>query len=257
MECFLPEGAKALRQEDSRARVFFQKIELQLPSGFSRQGKSPDGAKTIVPSCVDFLYGNRAPVAQDLKDLLPGVLAGDKKSWDAFVRTYSPLVYRMLGKFSSLSPSEREDLTQDVFLLLLDRGIRQFHGSTPYEFAAYIRMITQNEAKSHLRRHGRRFELNVLDQESDDEDDRPAIDPAAGRSSDPEEMTLDAENRRALLGCIQTIPEVDQEIFWMRQREDSYDEISQMLGLPTGTIASKFHRAKASIEDCLKRAGVL
>jgi len=196
-------------------------------------------------------------VTQELKDLLPGVIAGDKESWDAFVRTYSPLVYRLLGKFSSLTPNEREDLTQDVFLLLLDRGVRQFRGSTAYEFAAYIRMITQNEAKSHLRRHGRRFELQVLDQERDEDEDRPVIDPAADRSSDPEEMTLDAENRRALLGCIQNIPEIDQEIFWMRQREDSYQEISRMLNLPTGTIASKFHRAKSSIEECLRRAGIL
>ncbi len=167
------------------------------------------------------------------------------------------MVYRLLGKFSNLTPTERDDLVQDVFLLLIDRGIRQFRGSTEYEFIGYIRMIAQNEAKSHLRRHGRRFELQLLDQESDEDNERPAIDPVADRSSDPEETTLDAENRRALLGCIKGIPEIDQEIFWMRQREDSYEGISRMLKLPIGTIASKFHRAKSAIEDCLRAAGIL
>src|SRR5271170_5387567 len=72
-------------------RVFFQKSGICAPRRPLPLAKIAGWRQRIVPSRENFLYGNRAPVTQDLKDLLPGVLAGDKKSWDAFVRTYNPL----------------------------------------------------------------------------------------------------------------------------------------------------------------------
>jgi DNA-directed RNA polymerase specialized sigma24 family protein len=43
----------------------------------------------------------------------------------------------------------------------------------------------------------------------------------------------------------------------MRERGCAYQEITALLDLPQGTVASKYHRAKAKIEECLKKAGIL
>ena len=35
-----------------------------------------------------------------------------------------------------------------------------------------------------------------------------------------------------------------------------YEEITETLELPHGTVASKYYRAKEAIADCLERAGI-
>src|SRR5713226_550042 len=94
-----------------------------------------------------------------MQDLIQRAVAGEKQAWDSLIEQYKRLVWGILGKFASLSPSEKEDLFQDVFVVLLDRGLRSFRGSTVHEFRSYLKTITENEAKSCLRRHGRRFEV--------------------------------------------------------------------------------------------------
>ena len=108
-------------------------------------------------------------VALEIPDLIRRAAAGNKQAWDALVEQYRRLVWSILGKFDNLSEAEREDLLQDVFVILLDRGLQRFRGSSAHEFRAYMKTITENEAKSYLRRHGRRFE--VLDPFLPDEED--------------------------------------------------------------------------------------
>jgi hypothetical protein len=68
-------------------------------------------------------------------------------------------------------------------------------------------------------------------------------DPSPG----PEEQAIILEIRTKLSGCIRQILQIDQEIFWMRERGLAYKEITETLGLPHGTVASKYHRAKEAL----------
>jgi RNA polymerase sigma-70 factor (ECF subfamily) len=78
-------------------------------------------------------------------------------------------------------------------------------------------------------------------------------DPAPG----PEERVAEQERVQGLHRCLQELPVIDQEIFWLEARGYSYKEMTQVLGLPQGTVASKYYRAKAKIEECLRKAGLL
>ncbi len=196
---------------------------------------------------------------EELQELLRRTMARERAAWDAFVEQYSPLVWRILGKFDNLNRVEREDLSHDVFVILLHKGLQSFRGTTVHEFRAYLKMITENEAKSYLRRHGRRFEVpDSFLSDVGEGNERLSLgsaipDPDPG----PEEQAAQQEKLRGVLRCVQELPLVDQEIFWMEVRGHSYQEITQVLGLPQGTVASKYYRAKAKIEACLKKAGLL
>jgi RNA polymerase sigma-70 factor (ECF subfamily) len=198
-------------------------------------------------------------VADDLLHWIQRAAAGDKQAWEALVAQYCPLVWRMLGKFDTLTRTEKEDLSHDVFVILLDTGLRAFRGTTVHEFRAYLKMITVNEAKSYLRRHGRRLEL--LDPflvGNEEEGESPSAgsflpDPYPG----PEEQTAQQERVQGVLRCLQELPVLEQEIFWLEVRGHSYKEMTEMLGIPQGTVASKYYRAKARIEECLRKAGFL
>ncbi len=193
----------------------------------------------------------------EIRDLIQRAAAGESQAWETLVNQYRRLVWSLLLKFDNLSRTEREDLFQDVFVILLDRGLQHFHGSSLPEFRMYLKTITENEAKSCLRRHGRRFE--VLDPFlASEEEETPSpgsllADPAPG----PEELMARKDLLQGLRRCLQDIPALDQEVFWMRERGHAYQEITKALGLAQGTVASKYHRAKVKLEECLRKAGIL
>ncbi|MGE0827357.1 MAG: RNA polymerase sigma factor [Candidatus Binatia bacterium] len=195
---------------------------------------------------------------EKIQELLQRAAAGERHAWEAVVNQYGRLVWSLLYKFDTFSRTEREDLFQDVFVILLHRGLQHFHGSTVHEFRSYLKTITENEAKSYLRRHGRRFEVldAFLANEREEETPFPGsllADPAPG----PEELVARQELFLGLCRCLRDISALDQEVFWRRERGHSYQEITVALGLAQGTVASKYHRAKAKLEECLRKAGIL
>lgn len=193
----------------------------------------------------------------NIENFIRQAAAGEKEAWDVLVEQFKRLVWGVLGKFENLTLSEKEDLCQDVFVILLDRGLQSFRGSTVHEFRSYVKTITGNEAKSYLRRHGRRFEVFgplLFDEEEGTSTGASHFpDPNPG----PEEQVAKQEVLLHVRLCLQEIPVLDQEVFWMRERGRSYQEITKDLGLQQGTVASKYHRAKAKLEECLKKAGIL
>jgi RNA polymerase sigma factor (sigma-70 family) len=196
----------------------------------------------------------------ETRDLVAKAIAREAPAWEGLIETYAPLVWRVLRTFRSLEPEMQEDLFQDVFAVLLNGGLEGFRGSTEHEFRWYLKTITQNEAKNCLRRHGRRFEVfDSLGPRND-----AATNAASGAvsfdfadsSPGPEDLVGQHEIRARLNNCIAQIPRVDQEIFWMREKGLDYHCITQTLGLAHGTVASKYHRAKEAIGECLRKAGI-
>ncbi len=181
-------------------------------------------------------------------------ISGGAAASDAFVKRYGPLISGILLKFHDLEPAEREDLQQEVLLTLFDHGLREFRGSTDHEFRYYLKTIVENKAKSLLRLHSRRFEKSGVFA-STEEEGTEAFDPP-DQSYGPEETAIARDVLKKIRGCMSDIPLIDQEIFWMRQRDISYADIRKPLGLPMGTVATKFRRAMAKIEDCLRAAGI-
>ena len=86
-------------------------------------------------------------VPEDVRVLLARIEAGEKKAWDAFAEEYSPLVYRILGKFVNLSKDDRHDVHNTVFVILLKRGLQKFRGATVHELRAYLKVITDNSQR--------------------------------------------------------------------------------------------------------------
>jgi RNA polymerase sigma-70 factor (ECF subfamily) len=193
----------------------------------------------------------------DLRELLARASERQELAWETFVRQYGPLIWRLLQKFRNLEKEALEDLFQDVFAVLLNGGLENFRGSSEHEFRSYLKTIVENEAKSCLRKHGRKLEVFEQPLDSGEGSDllgslSSFTDPSPG----PEEVIINREARAKLNGCIQQIQQVDQEIFWMRERGLAYKEITETLGLAQGTVASKYHRAKEALAECLEKAGL-
>ena len=92
-------------------------------------------------------------MAVELRELIQRAAAGENKAWETLVERFSPLVWRILGKFESLSQEDKEDLSQEVWVSLLKGGLRAFRGptdggSTEHVFRSFLATITKHEAIS-------------------------------------------------------------------------------------------------------------
>jgi len=110
-------------------------------------------------------------VAGEINSLIRRAAAGEKTAWDALIEQYKRLVKGILGKFDNLTPAERDDIFQDVFVILLDGGLQRFRGSTEHEFRAYLARIIRNETYTWLRDRDRHGKIEILYSSLSEEED--------------------------------------------------------------------------------------
>jgi RNA polymerase sigma-70 factor, ECF subfamily len=88
------------------------------------------------------------------RSLLERVKADDSAAWETLVGLYGPVVYRWVRRWD-VSEHEAADVFQDVFQSLaknIGRFRKENAGDT---FRGWLRRITDNKVRDHLRRLGR------------------------------------------------------------------------------------------------------
>ncbi len=71
-------------------------------------------------------------------------------------------------------------------------------------------------------------------------------------TASPEAAAIAAERHAALGRAMATLGDEQREILSLRHFQDlSYDEIAEVLGVPTGTVMSRLYRARRALQDAL------
>ena len=128
-----------------------------------------------------------------------------------------------------------EDLTQEVFVRMLK------HRSTYWDdgcFATWMFGIARNVRADHFRRR------RPMDQLGDDAQDTVGGAPGPARLAEQNQET--ALLREALLRLREDRREL---IVLARYRELRYEQIAELLGVDTGTIKTRMHRAIKELRD--------
>ncbi|MDY6974451.1 MAG: sigma-70 family RNA polymerase sigma factor [Thermodesulfobacteriota bacterium] len=102
------------------------------------------------------------PSQKENQRLLSGCISGDRKASEAFVRRFSPLVYKYVQHTLIVSqvPFNEEDIADlhnTVFLQLFDRKckkLRQYKGKNGCNIASWIRLVTARSVLNHIRQKG-------------------------------------------------------------------------------------------------------
>jgi RNA polymerase sigma-70 factor (ECF subfamily) len=176
--------------------------------------------------------------------------SGDRAAYAEIVRRYQNRVYaqclRWLGE-----PHLAEETAQDVFLALF-RSLADFRGDA--QLSTWIWRVAVNHCKNRRlygrRRHEGRHEPLEGTRDDDDApkrqfaDDGPATDIAVHQS----------ESERLVREALERLDPEDRSIIVMRDVEDlSYEQISEILDLPRGTVKSRLHRARADLARVLSK----
>lgn len=176
----------------------------------------------------------------------------------AFVQIYqrykSPLFFKVILK-AVRNEDVAEDLTQEIFAKIF-MNIKQYDHSTALSTWMY------NLAKNHVIDHIRRQKYEVLSLEGlksefgNDDDVSEMVFQIEDKSSDTFAELVKGERaefvRQAFRKGVKS-PEARRVIRMIFLEELSYEETSQRMKLPLGTVKCLMHRAKGEMKDFLSR----
>lgn len=188
-------------------------------------------------------------------ELVTRTLAGREDGFEELVRRYQrPIVayvYRLVGDYDSAL-----DLAQEVFIKVYS-SLERYRSE--YKFSTWIYKIAHNAAIDHLRRTSSR-EFEALTTVSDGEVyDRPLLATGADGLAllTPEEQSERSERRAEIETVVQTLPAGYRELIALRHAHDlSYDEISEITGLPLGTVKNRIFRARELMRQQFLQRGI-
>lgn len=171
---------------------------------------------------------------------------GDERAFSELAARYEPQIKGFL--FKRLKDEERvQDLTQDTFLRV-HRARERY--DTGRKFSTWIYTIASNLLKNEYRNRSRRRETAFSDLRSDGSDARPVEFESKGE--DPERNAYRGELREAIEEAIGQMEEHHRIPFVMREVEDrTYEEISEAIGVPVGTVKSRLFRARNAFQALL------
>lgn len=180
------------------------------------------------------------------KELLKKCRQGDRDAFNILVQTYQRQVINLA--YGMLSNTEdATDAAQEVFIKIY-RNIDRFEGKS--SLSTWIYRITSNVCKDFLRKRTRTIQSISIYESSEDDDDRPME--IKDSSPTPQEHMEITETQREVRKALDELPEEYKSVIVMYDLEGlSYDEISNVLQCPVGTIKSRLNRARKALKKNL------
>ncbi|MDG1480964.1 MAG: sigma-70 family RNA polymerase sigma factor [Myxococcota bacterium] len=175
---------------------------------------------------------------------------GEVSAYSDLVMRYQDRVYGQCLRWMG-NPRIAEEVAQDVFLAIY-RALPRFRGES--RVSTWIFRITVNHCKNRkLYRNRRKFEAHEPLEGIPRDDDGPSRQiPSQGPGTDQGSHRSEAEE--ILNEALSRLDEDQRTIILLRDIQDlSYEEISEILDLPRGTVKSRLHRARAELTKLVSR----
>lgn len=175
--------------------------------------------------------------------LIRKCLKGDEKAYEKLLEKYRGPVFSICLRMVR-NRDDAEDLAQDVFIKIFNI-LDRYNPSFP--FSSWLYRITSNLCIDFLRKNKRT--VFSLDKPVDGDDGEMFRQLPSDGIGPHRKMEL-KEEMLILEKAIERLPDHYRMIVLLRHQEHlSYDEISETLGIPLGTVKARIHRARKTIVD--------
>lgn len=180
-----------------------------------------------------------------IRQELPAAATGDRDAYGRIVAACQNTVTAVALAITRDVPAS-EDIAQEAFLSAWQHLKRL---QSPSSFLPWLRQITRNLARDHLRANRHR----PLDGETAE----IAIALAADPSPTPVQLIIEDEREHAAAELISALPEDSREALLLYYREgQSSQQVAALLGLSDAAVRKRLSRARQDLrEDLLKRFG--
>ena len=170
----------------------------------------------------------------------------DQDCFYCLMKRYEIKLLRYIKRLAKVSQEEAEDIIQEVFIKVY-RNLNGFNRKL--KFSSWIYRIAHNEIINQYRKTKLRSSVRPLNIE----DEANLID-SINDTIEIDEAYENLENAEKVREALAELPDKYREILVLRYLEDkSYDEISDILRKPPGTVATQINRAKASFKKIAGR----
>jgi RNA polymerase sigma factor (sigma-70 family) len=169
------------------------------------------------------------------KYLVNRVLSGDTPAFATIIKNTEPLVAQIVCKMIS-NPEDRKDLAQDIYL-------KVFNNLSGFKFqsklSTWIAQVAYHACFDYLRKKKLILPADLAEEDS--------------KLGSNEETTFSLEQKEVvsiLQKGIEQLPPVYQTLITLYHKEEmSYTEITQITGLPEGTVKSYLFRARKTLKE--------
>ncbi|MGH9832666.1 MAG: sigma-70 family RNA polymerase sigma factor [Blastocatellia bacterium] len=225
---------------------------LTLSAGLPERFKNADlEAASPAPTVERLPISVESISVEEMDDhqLLAATLTGEETAFAELTRRYrnqiTNYVYRMLNDYD-----RAVDLAQETFVRVYMSAERY---QATYSFSTYIYRIAHNLAISELRQRKRRRLIPLPTFFSDKDNEEMEVEIEDRKQVMADDAMIGNERQRAVAKAIASLPEKYRAALVLCHLEDkSYEEISEILGLPVGTVKSRINRARNLLKEKLR-----
>jgi RNA polymerase sigma-70 factor (ECF subfamily) len=185
--------------------------------------------------------------AQKTDEELVALTLKNQDFFSCLVERYEPKLRRYIQRISAATQEDAEDLLQEIFLKVY-RNLRDFDQNL--KFSSWIYRIAHNQVVSAWRKTKSRPPVIKF---GADEDFLKFIATDEDLAGDTERKFSDEEVRKMLENLDHKYKEV---LILKFLEEKSYEEISDILQKPLGTVATLINRAKKQFAKIMEEQGI-
>ena len=181
--------------------------------------------------------------------LVERAVAGDQKAFELLVIKYQRRVQRLIGRMVR-DVDLVEDIAQETFIRAY-RALAQFRGEA--QFYTWLYRIAVNTAKKALMDLKRNPTVSENTYKSADDDETSLVENELTTSETPEAVLASKEIAEIINAAMESLPEELRQAITLREIEGlTYEEISEAMNCPIGTVRSRIFRAREAISVKVK-----
>ncbi len=181
--------------------------------------------------------------------LVERAVAGDKKAFELLVIKYQRRIQRLIGRMVR-DVDLVEDIAQETFIRAY-RALAQFRGDA--QFYTWLYRIAVNTAKKSLMDLKRNPTVSENSFKSDEDDETSPLENELTSSETPDAVLASKEIAQIINTALEALPEELRQAITLREIEGlSYEEISEAMNCPIGTVRSRIFRAREAISMKVK-----
>jgi RNA polymerase sigma-70 factor (ECF subfamily) len=245
-------GAHATAKGSNRQICAGEAIPGTRENGEKRRGEP---GRDLVPQPrvegARRMDGEARPLEIDWSLTVRRCMDGDSTAWAELVRAHHKRVYGLCYRFTG-SPTDSEDLTQDVFLKIYS-NLGSFD-TTRGSLQVWITTMTRNLLVDNFRRTKNQRATGSLDEGWDQTEELRPVDRLVAHDPSPHEMAARKELGKMVQEALSHVSVELREAVILRDLQDmDYKEIAQVLQIPEGTVKSRISRGRAELARLLER----
>lgn len=175
---------------------------------------------------------------------------GDMRAFEMLVVKYQRRIERLIARMVR-DVDLVADIAQETFLRAY-RALPKFRGESA--FYTWLYRIAVNTAKKSLLSLQKDPLLSETTHVSSGDDEEPLrVDSTLTDHATPESMLAGKQVALTVNAAIEALPEDFRRALVLREVEGlSYEEISEMMGCPVGTVRSRIYRAREAVAERLR-----